>query len=376
MSELHTIMKELENAGMHPERTIFETMRETGKKAVGCFPIYTPEEIVYAAGFLPVGMWGGPQTGSLSDTYLQSFCCSIMKANMQQALNGTYDFLSAVIITAYCDTLKCTIENWKAAFPDMKILPFVYPQNRKTSAGIEYMEEESRKLKKNLEILAGKTISEEAMKESVDLYDEYRKAMREFTDTVSHLPLTVPAVMRHRIIKAGWFMDKKYYTEQIRRLTEELQKLPEETPEGSRVILTGIMCEPDALLDLFPQNQLYVAADDLAQESGQFSVTCTEEGSAIHRIAERVAAQNGCALLYDEEKSRGKRLKSIVEKYKADGIIFCQMKFCDPDEFDYPILKKEMEQEGIPMLYLEIEQQMQSFGQIRTRLQGFREMML
>lgn len=375
MAELEKMMGELERAGMHPTTTIAETMGKTGKKAVGCFPLYTPEEVVYAAGFLPVGMWGGPETGSLSDMYLQSFCCSVMKANMQQALSGRYDFLTAVITTAYCDTLKCMMENWKAASPHMNIVPVVYPQNRKSESGKMFMEEETMRLRDQLEELAGEAVTEEKLEEAVDLYEEYRTAMRAFTDAVSKVPVTVPAVKRHRILKAGWFMDKKEYTKKIEALTEELKKLPEETPEGKRVILTGVMCEPDEILEIINENGMYVVADDLAHESRQFENSCPEEGRAARRIAERLAAQDGCTFLYDEEKTRGLNLMKKVWKYRADGIIFCQMKFCDPDEFDYPILKKEMERAGVPMLHMEIEQQMQSMGQIRTRLQGFREML-
>ena len=51
------------------------------------------------------------------------------------------------------------------------------------------------------------------------------------------------------------------------------------------------------------------------------------------------------------------------------------MKFCDPDEFDYPMVKEDMESAGIPMLTIEFEQQMESVGQLRTRIQSFAEML-
>ena len=178
MSKASDLIRELSAAGQNPKNTIQETINETGKKAVGCFPIYTPEELVYAAGMLPVGMWGGPMTGTLSDRYLQGFCCSIMKANTEQALMGKYDFLSAVLVTAYCDTLKCILENWKAAFPQLKLIPIVYPQNRKISAGKEYLKDEFSRVKKMLEDVSGREITEEALSDSVDIYDEYRNTMQ------------------------------------------------------------------------------------------------------------------------------------------------------------------------------------------------------
>ena len=52
------------------------------------------------------------------------------------------------------------------------------------------------------------------------------------------------------------------------------------------------------------------------------------------------------------------------------------MKFCDPEEYDYPIYKAELEEAGVPELYLEIDQQLTTFEQIRTRVQSFTEMLL
>jgi benzoyl-CoA reductase/2-hydroxyglutaryl-CoA dehydratase subunit BcrC/BadD/HgdB len=80
-------------------------------------------------------------------------------------------------------------------------------------------------------------------------------------------------------------------------------------------------------------------------------------------------------VLYNDTKNRGTLLKGLVQETQADGVVIVMMKFCDPEEFDYPIYKKELEEAGIPMLYLEIEQKMDSIEQIRTRIQAFTEML-
>src|SRR5665647_1805875 len=139
MSRIQEIISALEEISKHPAQAVQKSMEKTGKKAVGCFPLYTPEEIIYAAGMLPIGMWGGQTEIKHADTYLQSFCCSIMRENLEQGMRGVYDMLDAVIIPTYCDTLKCLCENWKSAVPQVKAIPMVYPQNRVSSAGITYM---------------------------------------------------------------------------------------------------------------------------------------------------------------------------------------------------------------------------------------------
>ena len=63
-----------------------------------------------------------------------------------------------------------------------------------------------------------------------------------------------------------------------------------------------------------------------------------------------------------------------AKERKAKGVVVFMMKFCDPEEFDYPIYKKELDDAGIPILYLEVDQQIDSFEQLRTRVQSFAEM--
>ena len=59
MNRIGEIISDLQETANHPAKAVKASMKETGKKAVGCFPYYTPDEIIYAAGMLPVGLWGG-----------------------------------------------------------------------------------------------------------------------------------------------------------------------------------------------------------------------------------------------------------------------------------------------------------------------------
>ena len=117
MTTLQTMIQDLCTAGANPQATIQTSLKETGKPAVGCFPLFVPEELVYAAGFLPVGMWGGISAFQKSNQYIQSFACSIMRANLELGMSGAYDFLKAALIPSQCDTLKCVCENFKVAVP-------------------------------------------------------------------------------------------------------------------------------------------------------------------------------------------------------------------------------------------------------------------
>lgn len=97
MADLYESIKILREACKNPRAKLDQYLSE-GKKVVGCFPPYTPEELVHASGMIPMGLWGGRTELALAKSYLPAFACPIMQADMEFGLKGTYQGLSAVII--------------------------------------------------------------------------------------------------------------------------------------------------------------------------------------------------------------------------------------------------------------------------------------
>ncbi len=366
------IIQELVAAAKTPKKTVVRSMKETGKKAVGMFPVFAPDEIVYAAGCIPVGMWGGHTEFELADKYLQSFCCSLVRANMEYGLRGDYNMLSAVVGNSFCDALKGLYKNWPYGIKNIPIIPCVYPQNTYPEAE-KYLVKELNYFKSNLEKCLGVEITEEALTDAVNVYDAYRQACRDFVDIVKDYPVTIDAKTRHFILKAAQFMDKKIYTEKLRQLVDGLKSQPKEEKDGLRVVLTGVMIDAEAYLDALVDNNVIVVADDLMQESRQFRTKDVKEGTALERMAARYCHIKGCAMVYDEEKTRGDLLIDLKNKYGADAIIYALFKFCEIEEFDYPIIKEQMAKEGVKMLYIESDQQVDTSGQLANRIQAFVE---
>lgn len=370
-----TLIEELSQAGRAPRAAIARSMRETGKKAMGCFPIYLPEEIIYASGLLPVGMWGGQTAMSEVDRYIQGFCCSIMRANMELGLRGAYSFLEGIVIPTYCDTMKSILANWTIAIENPPVIAYTVLQNRMSSGSLDFILDQNEKLRTDLEALTGGKITDEAMEHAFTVYEGYRAAVRRFVDLVGDYPVSLNPTDRHLILKAAWFMDKADYTVKLTQLMEALVREPKETAHGPKVVLTGLMTEPAKLLDVFTENGFTILADDLAHESRQVRTLSRETGTAMEKIACRVIDLRGDTFFYEENKSKGSMLVHEVKTRGADGVVVCMFKFCDPEEFDYPVYKKELTDAGIPMLYLEVDQQMDSVEQLRTRVQSFAEML-
>ncbi len=375
MKDYKALISELTSLASAPGKTMAAAAASTGKELFGCFPIHVPEELVYAAGYLPVGMWGGKTDIKLADKYLQGFCCTIMKANMEFGLNGTYKHLKGVIIPAFCDTLKCVLENWKYAVPEIPMIPIVYPQNRKIGGGIEFLLSEFQHVRTELEKICGHTITDESIEEAFCIYEDYRTAMRDFAEAAADYPVTLDAKTRHLIMKAAYFMDKADYTPMIREITQQLKQEPAENHGGIKLIATGLISEPAELLEIFAENNIAIAADDLSHQSRTFRTPARETGTALEKMAYRMADQRGDTFLCDPLKEKGQMLMDMVKAKKADGVVMLMMKFCDPEEFEYPIIKEELEAAGIPLLYLEVDQQIESYEQLRTRVQSFAEML-
>lgn len=365
----------LSQAGRTPKETIARSVRESGKSPIGCFPIYLPEEIIYASGLLPVGMWGGQTAMTEVDRYIQGFCCSVMRANMELGLRGAYQNLEAIVIPTYCDTMKSILANWTVALKEPKVLSYTVLQNRNSSGSLDFILYQNEKLRTDLSELTGKPISDGDIEQAFQVYEDYRAAVRRFVALVKDYPVSLNPTDRHLILKAAWFMDKKDYTKQLNALMDALAAQPKETLAGPRVVVTGLMMEPTKLLDVFTENRFTIVADDLAHESRQFRTLSRESGSVMERIACRMIDLKGDTFFYEENKSKGSRLIQQVKDEGADGVVVCMFKFCDPEEFDYPVYKKELTDAGVPMLYIEVDQQMDSVEQIRTRIQSFAEML-
>ena len=369
------IINEFKAIADNPRKAMDDYKKETGKGAVGIMPVYCPEEIVHAAGYLPIGMWGAQKKQiSKARTYLPPFACSIMQSVMELQLEGVYDDLEAVIFSVPCDTLKCMSQKWNRPVP---AIVFTHPQNRKIAkdAANVFAREEFNIVKEKLEDILDVHISNKAIKNSIAVYNENRAACREFSDVAAEYAEVVTPSDRHAVIKARWFMEKSRHTALVKELIAALKAEPAPEFKGKKIIVTGIQVEPYDVLDIFQENGFAIVADDLAQETRNFRQDVPDDDDALMALARAWNEFDGCSLATDANKPKGQMIIDAVKKYGADAVVVCMMKFCDPEEFDYPILLQEFEAAGVKNLYIEVDQESTAFEQVKTRIQTFAEIL-
>lgn len=374
--DIETILKYFEAAAMDPKGQLKEYIKK-GKKAIGCFPYYVPEELVHAAGMVPFGIWGSNnKTIEAAKEYFASFYCSMAQLNLEMGLDGSLDGLSGVIVTALCDTLRPLSQNFRVAAPEIPFMFLAHPQNRRKEYGIQYTISRYTKIKEQLEAIAGRPITDADLKTSIKVYNQSRKARREFVKLAGEHPELVTPIQRSAVLKSAYFMLKEEHTRLLEPLNELLSQAGPLQWNGFRIMTSGIIADHPGLLKILEENHMAIAADDVAHESRGFRVDVPEDADPMRALALQFGAQDHDTILYDPEiNKRPDYLVKLALDSGSQGVLILMMQFCDPEEMEYPSLKKGLNEAGIPHIVIGVDHQMKNFGQARTQIQAFADVL-
>ena len=372
---IEVMIKEFAEIAANPKAQLNKYKAE-GKKCIGVLPYYAPEELVEAAGMVPFGMWGSnKKTIARAKEYCATFYCTIAQLAPEMLLDGTMDQLDGIITPTICDTLRPMSQNFRVAMKDkLPCIFLAHPQNRFAPWGLQFCIDQYTNVRNELNKIAGHEMTDEDIRAAIVLYNKARAARREFVKLANDHCDVITATKRSAVLKAAWFMTKAEYTEKLVALNAELAALPVCDWKGVKVVTSGIICDNPELLKIFDDNNIAIAADDVAHETRAFRVDASEEGDPMMALAQQFADQDYEVLLYDPQSSKNRRgefVANMVKESGAQGLILFMQQFCDPEEMEYPYLKKALDEAGIPHIKLGVDQQMRDFGQAATAIQAF-----
>lgn len=376
---INTLLDEFKVKAATPKQQLAE-YKAQGKKVVGVLPYYAPEELVYAAGIVPMGIWGSnTETISRAKEYCATFYCTIAQLALEMLLDGTMDGLDGIITPTICDTLRPMSQNFRVAMGDkMSVIFLAHPQNRFEEFGLQFTVDQYNHVKKELEKIAGREITNDDIQNAIKVYNESRAARRKFVKLASDHCDVITPTKRSAVLKAFYFMLKDEYIAKLNELNAELEKLPVCDWQGTKVVTSGIICDNPALLAAFEENNIAIAADDVAHESRSFRTDVPENADPMMALAQQFANVDYEVLLYDPKSSenrRGEFVANLVKESGAQGLVLFMQQFCDPEEMEYPYLKKALQAADVPHIKLGIDQQMRDFGQARTAIQAFADVL-
>ena len=374
MAEIKEMLAGFAEVANNPKAQLDKYLAD-GKRVIGVGPYHVPEEIVHAAGAVPFGVWGAIGSSDNAKKYFPPFYCSICQMTLELGMTDKLKGLSGMMITGLCDTLRAFSQNWVAAMGTK--IPMIYvtnAQNRFGEAGRRYTIDSYTEVKRGVEECTNTIIEEEDIAASIKVYNQWRAAMREFVKLAGQHPAEVSVADRVAVINAGYYMLKEEHTAKVAELNAALAAAPASVEGYNKVVLSGVYEDIPAISEILDANKYAVVDDDLAKESRAFSRDVPENGKGIEALAEGWCNITADTELFDPKKAH---IDQVVAQAKAAGagVVILLAKFCDPEEFEAPLVTKALREAGIPVVTIEVDQSTESYEQARTQLETFKELL-
>ncbi len=368
------------------ENTPLDIARERKKshpdtKWVGCYPVYTPFELIHAGGMIPVGIIGGGNRLEIAhaDSRFQSFICSIVKSTLELGLTGLLDFLDGIVFHSICDPARNLGSVFKRNFPNLMVEYIHFPQNMTSPHTVNYLAAEYRRLKAVYEAVAGRAITDDDLRRSLGIYNEQRRLLRELYAIRAEKPQNVSAVESYIVTRLATLMPPEEYIGILNDALATVRRRNEKPKDRIKVVLEGSFCEqpPIELIDGLEAAGCYLMDDDFLTGWRFFIEDIPVEGDPVHNLAEaylRRSVYSG--VKHDTRERKAKHLIDRVRETGSAAALILSAKFCEPALFDYALYRQALEKEGIPHLFLEFEEKMWIFDKARSEVETFVESML
>jgi bzd-type benzoyl-CoA reductase N subunit len=358
--------------------------RYPNRRAIGYLCTYVPEEILQAAGFVPVRLLKANDAIAHADAHLQSYCCALARSALDQALAGKLGFLEGMVFPHTCDTLQCLADVWRVNFPELFVTTIVQPVAVEGPHAQSYLVAELWRFLRRLEDRFGISVTDEALGDGIRVHNRTRQLLRQ----LSLRREQVPATTYFDILRASTLMPREEFNDLLAEMLLAMgpSSLAENEPRGEnafttskvtsrrpRLILVGPYLDDPSLLKLIYGLGGQVVADDVCTGSRYFETPVSEDGDPVQALAQRYLERRPCPCKAGSLPRRSEALIGLAKAHQAEGVVFVLPKFCDPHAWDYPPLAQALDNAGVPHLLLETEQTV-SGEQMRTRIQAFLEM--
>jgi len=351
-----------------------EWKNKTGGKVVGYFCTYVPEEILYAAGILPVRILGSHEPQDVTEPHIFGMYCPFCRDCLAQGLKGKYDYLDGVMIAQSCLHIRQAYTSWKIHIP----VDFTYylpvPNNVQSQRSLPYLKGELEVFKKAVEEWTGKTITDDDLNQGIEIMNTSRALTRKLYDLRKEPNPPLTGLEAMYTVVASQMVDKRDYNETLQELLEKLPQRQVENSSKIRLMILGSEDDDTEFVEMVESLGAIFVVDDHCTGSRYFWNEVNSNGNPLEAIASRYIERVPCPSKDWPERTRIEHLKKLAQDWKVQGAVVIQQKFCDPHELDIPATIKSLKQEGIPAQFLELDVTV-PIGQFKTRVEAFLEML-
>lgn len=381
LKHLYYFEKLLEDAN----NELVRQAQSEGRKCVATVCENIPEPLLNLPGTFSVRL-RAPRTGSMemATYYMTSFLCEYTRAILERAIEGGYNFADCIITPDGCSMLNRCVEN-------MELLKTM----RKEHFFYQYMEIPMKADDNGLNLYTlqcrnhiltplhekfGIDTSDAAIRKAVEEHNRVCSLIRRIGEYRKEENPRITGYEYHIITMATYAAPKYLLLEKLEETLEELKTRKPDTknPYRARVVLVGSEVDDVDVVRLMEECGAYVCADRFCYGSfpGRDTIELNEEEDALTQICRQYMYRGQCARYMNQDKiqDRRKYVDRLAKEYHADGIVYQQMKFCDPWAYERMLGTQILRDEyHYPVLSIDRPYAVGQSGQLRTRVQAFVE---
>ena len=371
----------LENA----DNELVRKAQEEGQLALGYTCYHVPEALLNVGNCFSVRL-RAPNTGSIdiATYYMSNYTCEYARALVERGIEGGYKFLDAVIGVDACSMMNRAMEHFEILKVNEKPGFFVthcdIPYTVTDYTLDSYVKQMRLRVLDRLTETFGVDTSDAAIRQAVKEHNEVCSIISEMGEMRKADNPVITGYEFHVINLVSYTCPKKLILPYLRETLEELKKRKPDkvNPYRARVAIVGSEIDDPTLTKLIEGCGALVVSDRFCFGStpGREVIELKDDEDALTQICLHVMEHSECARYISDEKVLQRRVTSdrLAKEYKAEGIIYEQMKYCDYWGFERALVSHVMHDEyGWPVLSIDRLYNNGNSGQLRTRVQAFVE---
>lgn len=334
------------------------------KPVVGWTCTYLPLEILEAGEIQPLRIIPSPSSEK-ADAYLDPNYCPYIKSLLGEALQKRYSSISGIVLINTCDGMRRLYDALRFYSPPSFCYLLDVPRVEGPIA-TSYFKERLKEFKEDVGSHFQIEIDSSRIRKAIQEANATRGLLRKASSFMSKANLL-------KLMAQAWETPRNSLNRKLQEIVKNQEK-NHPPRNGPRVLLSGSLIEGSYIAELVEELEGEVVFADLCigdRIGDAIPLDCEDPLDALSRA---YLSKPPCARMWNLEK-RIDYIRTLIKREGAQGLIYQQMKFCDPYLYEAPALKAELDNMGIPFLALELEYSGKAGGRTRTRVQAFLEML-
>ena len=354
------------------------------KPIVGTYCVMAPQELIYAAGAVPVKLCSGSYTAfSIGDDIVPRDACPLVKAVagfQDMELMPIYRDCSLMAVPITCDCKKKIVELLEKTHD---VYPLQVPVSREDEDVDQYVEELYGFMDR-LEELTGREITWDHLAKGMNIVGRSRYELSRFLELKKSMPYLMKGTHILAVMNASAYLPADVWAGYMHELNEELTVKVRERQRAVSRDLPRIMVTGSPLV--FPNMKIpllieemggILAADETCMgERGMSDPAVVVDKSfdgMIRALANQAVRPCSCPTFVNN-KERIFRIRQMIEDYRIQGVIYHVLRGCLVYDFEYKLIEEELGRMGIPVIRLESDYNEEDVEQLRIRIEAFIEL--